>query len=172
MNLHTLPRALPDTTLCCVFHVQQSYPRLACFDAAAIAAAGVANTRAADGAAPLVRHVDLLALARAALPSLVKTPVMSLGKLTARVLGAPLDKTPQRSDWQARPLSDAQRRYAAADAAVLVALFDALLAQLPPGAAWAQQQLLERVSAASAVKWLPLTAAPPAEQHDGGGEWQ
>ena len=144
--------------------MQQSYPRLACFQAAAVAAAGVPNMRAADGAAPLVRHVDLLQLGRTVLPSLVKTPVMSLSKLTARVLGAPLCKLQQKSDWQQRPLSEAQRRYAAADAAVLVLLFDQLLAQLPAAASDAQQQLLDDRAAVAAVRPAAAPGAPQPRQ--------
>jgi hypothetical protein len=42
------------------------------------------------------------------------------------VFGASLDKSQQTSDWQVRPLSFSQLKYAALDARVLVALFDAL----------------------------------------------
>jgi hypothetical protein len=42
-----------------------------------------------------------------------------------------LDKTMQCSDWMARPLSTAQIAYAAADAASLIPLYDALLRQYP-----------------------------------------
>ena len=51
----------------------------------------------------------------------------SLSSLTKRVLGAGLDKTQQASDWQARPLTDAQLVYAALDARVLVQLYDVLV---------------------------------------------
>lgn len=44
-----------------------------------------------------------------------------------QVLGLPLDKQQQRSDWSARPLSEKQRRYAAADAHVLVCILDRAL---------------------------------------------
>ena len=39
--------------------------------------------------------------------------------------GAQLDKAEQCSDWDARPLRDAQVAYAALDAAVLLRLWDA-----------------------------------------------
>jgi len=88
--------------------------------------------------APLSGHVDLVLLARAAsdasppvaggggglLAGLWPTP--SLASLTATHLGAFLDKSARRSDWSARPLTDAQLAYAAADAHVCVALFEAL----------------------------------------------
>ena len=41
--------------------------------------------------------------------------------------GRMLDKREQCSDWRARPLSDSQVLYAAADAACLLALYDALM---------------------------------------------
>ena len=53
--------------------------------------------------------------------------------LASAVLGLPLDKTQQCSAWHLRPLTDAQKAYAAADAAVLLAIFDALLAAAPAG---------------------------------------
>eukprot|EP00397_Hematodinium_sp_SG-2012_P011931 GEMP01012083.1.p1 GENE.GEMP01012083.1~~GEMP01012083.1.p1 ORF type:complete len:508 (+),score=105.59 GEMP01012083.1:52-1575(+) len=46
----------------------------------------------------------------------------SLKALAERELGIVLDKTMQQSDWEARPLSDAQRLYAALDAYVLTKL--------------------------------------------------
>eukprot|EP00198_Chlamydomonas_reinhardtii_P001152 XP_001690487.1 predicted protein [Chlamydomonas reinhardtii] len=46
--------------------------------------------------------------------------------IKTEVLGKPLDKEQQRSDWAARPLSESQLAYAAADVACLVSVFDAL----------------------------------------------
>ena len=43
-------------------------------------------------------------------------------------LGRRLDKSEQCSDWDARPLTEAQVAYAALDAAVLFALHDAMCA--------------------------------------------
>jgi len=51
-------------------------------------------------------------------------------KLVALLLGVELDKGETRSDWLRRPLSDAQRHYAAADVVHLPALHDALLERL------------------------------------------
>ena len=51
-----------------------------------------------------------------------------LSATAARFLGAPLDKTETCSDWNRRPLSAAQRRYAAQDARVLVRLLPCVLA--------------------------------------------
>ena len=48
--------------------------------------------------------------------------------LVSAVLRARLDKTQQCSAWHLRPLSAAQLAYAANDAAVLLALLDALTA--------------------------------------------
>jgi prolyl-tRNA editing enzyme YbaK/EbsC (Cys-tRNA(Pro) deacylase) len=54
---------------------------------------------------------------------------VGLASLTRLVLRAELDKRAQLSDWGARPLLAAQAAYAAADAAVLCALFDSLMAR-------------------------------------------
>jgi prolyl-tRNA editing enzyme YbaK/EbsC (Cys-tRNA(Pro) deacylase) len=54
---------------------------------------------------------------------------VGLASLTRLVLRAELDKRAQMSDWGARPLTDAQAAYAAADASVLCALFDSLMAR-------------------------------------------
>ena len=52
-----------------------------------------------------------------------------LSATAARFLGAPLDKTETCSDWNRRPLSAAQSRYAAQDARVLVRLLPCVLAE-------------------------------------------
>jgi hypothetical protein len=80
-----------------------------------------------SGGAPLALHVDLPALARALLPPMAGLAGASLSRLCRALLGAPLDKGMQCSDWGARPLSAEQRRYAAADAAALVALYEEIL---------------------------------------------
>ncbi len=50
----------------------------------------------------------------------------SLGMVCQRELGVDLDKSAQTSNWSRRPLAADQIRYAAVDAEVLIALFDAL----------------------------------------------
>jgi len=55
-----------------------------------------------------------------------------LKSLVAQLLGSALDKSLTLSDWAARPLSDAQIEYAAADAWVLLPLADALATLAPP----------------------------------------
>lgn len=47
-----------------------------------------------------------------------------LSKLTQQLLGKPLDKRECMSNWQNKPLRDAQRRYAALDAFVLIQIHD------------------------------------------------
>lgn len=68
-----------------------------------------------------MRHEHGVALTRRGGRHLhVNTPGLRL--VTATWLGKRLDKDQQCSDWDARPLSAAQVQYAAADAAVLVAI--------------------------------------------------
>lgn len=52
--------------------------------------------------------------------------------MVASILGKPLNKAQQCSAWQERPFSQDQLLYAANDAAVLLALFDAFVAVAPP----------------------------------------
>ena len=52
----------------------------------------------------------------------------SLQRVVAEVLGEYVDKSLQRSDWDSRPLSSEQLRYAALDAAVLLRVEDGLAA--------------------------------------------
>lgn len=67
-----------------------------------------------------------------------------------QVLGMPLDKGQQRSEWAARPLSAEQLHYAAADAYVLLSIFDAVLeteAPAAPAPSAAARALFEVMSA-------------------------
>jgi len=52
--------------------------------------------------------------------------LVGLKAVAEAALGVTLDKSLQRSEWSQRPLSQAQIAYAAADAAVLVELFDVI----------------------------------------------
>jgi len=56
----------------------------------------------------------------------------SLAAVVRRELGHHVDKTQQTSNWAQRPLTDAQLRYAAADAEVLLALREALASDTSP----------------------------------------
>ncbi|KAG2432790.1 hypothetical protein HXX76_008525 [Chlamydomonas incerta] len=118
--------------------LQESYPHLTCFkrpwgSALLRSSPAVSPDSSADGgngAEEIVvprMCVDLVDLARALRPDLSRTPQISLSRLVNLVLGKPLDKEEQRSQWAARPLSESQLSYAAADVACLVSLFDALV---------------------------------------------
>ena len=54
----------------------------------------------------------------------VKQSGGGLSTLAMTVLGLPLNKTMQLSDWEERPLSDSQIAYAACDAYVLLAIWN------------------------------------------------
>ena len=56
----------------------------------------------------------------------------NLRAVCRRELGIELDKSSQTSDWRRRPLTDAQVRYAALDAEVLLPLYDRFAADMPP----------------------------------------
>ena len=89
-----------------------------------------------------------------------------------RELGHTLDKSHQKADWS-KPLTPAMLAYAAADAAILVPLAEALVPMLDavrlsataevemralPGVAWAAPVAIDR------PKWLALAAAAAAER--------
>ncbi|KAK9833570.1 hypothetical protein WJX81_006966 [Elliptochloris bilobata] len=82
---------------------------------------------------------DLTALARVGCSAAGAAPLLdtrrrrteiALSTISERVLGRPLNKAMQTSDWEARPLSPAQVAYAALDAHALVRIYDALAAHL------------------------------------------
>jgi len=68
---------------------------------------------------------------------------LSLSTLAMGILGAPLDKTQQCSDWGARPLTPPQIRYAANDAHCLLLMWQSLQAvhDGPDGAAAINRKL-------------------------------
>eukprot|EP00775_Hariotina_reticulata_P007955 gene7955-8153_t len=135
--------------------LQQSYPQLACFQAAAITAAGLSDRSAKTGAARLAAHIDVLQFSRSAVPSLSKLPHISLSKLVDSLLGSPMNKAQQTSNWEARPLSAEQQVYAAGDALVLTALFDELVRRLPQGVV--VTAALSNLTASSSLQYLPIT---------------
>ena len=55
-----------------------------------------------------------------------ETNERGLAGLTERLLGAPLNKYNQCSDWSQRPLQDSQIKYAALDAHVSIELYNKL----------------------------------------------
>jgi DNA polymerase-1 len=81
----------------------------------------------------------------------------SLAAVVARLLGETVDKQEQRSDW-AGPLSDAQLRYAARDAAILLPLMKRLEAEL--AIADLRRVAALEMRAVPAVVWLEQTGAP------------
>ena len=78
------------------------------------------------------KTLDLQALARPAklTPRGRTDAEIGLGALTVTALGVKMDKTQQTSDWSVRPLSAAQREYAALDAYILIPLLDAIFSKL------------------------------------------
>lgn len=57
-------------------------------------------------------------------------PSLGYGRLVAEMLGVELFKQETRTDWLARPLSEAQRAYAAEDVAYLLPVYERLRARL------------------------------------------
>ncbi|KAF8072965.1 EXD3 [Scenedesmus sp. PABB004] len=135
--------------------LQASYPALPCWQpGAAAAVSGAAPPSPRSGAAPLAGHVDLQQLARHVLPPETRHAAasLSLSKLATAVLGAALDKGPQRSAWDIRPLSEEQLLYAANDAHALTVLHDSLVARLP-----APRDAVALLAARRGEEWLPVT---------------
>lgn len=105
----------------------------------------------------------------AALPGLVDTQLMAafagvgdqvgLAALAAEVLGVQLAKEQQWTDWQRRPLSDAQLAYAVADVRHLHAIYARLAARLGPRLAWVREESRQvGVDATAAAAVTPETA--------------
>jgi len=101
--------------------LQSSYPHLPVFQQGGAAAVG-----------KRVPVVEILSLSRRSNQRLARVGRVSLEVLVQRVLTRSIDKEQQCSDWGQRPLTPAQIRYAADDAYVVVAMFDAAIARCGP----------------------------------------
>ena len=73
----------------------------------------------------------------------------SLGSLTGRYFGQPLEKKEQKSNWKKRPLTSSQLEYAHTDTVHLEALRERMLSELPP-------QLMPEIE--SEFAWICATA--------------
>ena len=152
------------------FHRERTYyPRLALLQVASAGGVVLVDPLAVDvrplaevlsGPGTMVAHagdqdVEVLELACGAAPSrLYDTQVAagflgmatpSLSRLVENLLGRSLPKSDRLTDWTRRPLTSAQRRYAAADVAHLLELHQVLLARLDAVGrrAWAEQECAE-----------------------------
>jgi ribonuclease D len=86
----------------------------------------------------------------ATLPGLVDTQLMAafaglgdqvgLAALAAEVVGVQMGKEQQWTDWQRRPLTDAQLAYAVADVRYLHAIYARLAAKLGPRVTWVREE--------------------------------
>ena len=111
----------------------------------------------------------------AALPGLVDTQLMAafagigdqvgLAALAAEVLGVQLGKEQQWTDWQRRPLTDAQLAYAVADVRHLHAIYARLAARLGPRVAWVREE--SRQVGADATAAAAVTAETAWQQIGG-----
>src|SRR5581483_8966845 len=72
----------------------------------------------------------------------------SLSRLVESLIGQGLPKSDRLTDWTRRPLSEAQRRYAAADVTHLLELHDVLTKRLENAGrlAWAEQECAEQLA--------------------------
>ena len=105
--------------------------------------------------------VDVQPLVRVGLGRRKGSPV-GLQQACAALLGLQLDKGQQVSDWELRPLSEAQLAYAALDAAVLPPLYDAAMQQQ----AMQQQQQQQQQLAAPPPRPAPSPALPPPREDE------
>lgn len=87
--------------------------------------------------------VDTLRLARKAL----KLQSFSLSSVSDHLLGLPLDKTYQRSDWRRRPLDRRQLDYAALDARIALLVFQRLAERLEEMGRWEIELRRARIGA-------------------------
>jgi ribonuclease D len=95
--------------------------------------------------------VDTLRLARKAL----KLQSFSLSSVSDHLLGLPLDKTYQRSDWRRRPLDRRQLDYAALDARIALLVFQRLAERLEEMGRWEIELRRARIGAPQAEEEKP-----------------
>lgn len=72
--------------------------------------------------------------------------------LVEQYLNVELDKSESRTDWLARPLSDKQLEYAAADVHYLLPLYDILLEKVMAAGWWQAAQQESELQASKRVK--------------------
>jgi ribonuclease D len=105
----------------------------------------------------------------ATLPGLVDTQLMAaftglgdqvgLAALAAEVVGVQMGKEQQWTDWQRRPLTDAQLAYAVADVRYLHAIYARLAARLGPRVTWVREESRQvGADATAAAAVTPETA--------------
>jgi ribonuclease D len=85
--------------------------------------------------------VDTLRLARKTL----QLHSFSLASVSHHLLGQPMDKSQQRSDWRRRPLSRIQLDYAALDARIALRVFETLAERLQREGRWEQELQRARI---------------------------
>ena len=110
------------------------------------------------------RPVDLRLAWRAARGE--EAPPGGLAGAARVALGKPLDKRPRMSDWERRPLSDVQRRYAANDAHAALRIWHVLTEGMG-------EQQIEQLAQAVRGPQSPASRgarAPPATQPAGSGD--
>jgi len=105
--------------------------------------------------------VDTLKLSRRALT----LTSHSLSSVAEHLLGLPLDKQFQRSDWRRRPLDRAQLDYAALDAVVALRVYQALAERLEAEGRWPAElrraRLRPRGTPRESEEELSATERPP-----------
>ncbi|KAK9829035.1 hypothetical protein WJX72_003549 [[Myrmecia] bisecta] len=132
--------------------VAASYPHLGAFQSA---------TRMLDLTGPW--RLYMAATDRQTMVSRRSTVSIGLSAMAQSVLGKPLNKSMQVSDWEKRPLTAKQLAYAALDAHVLVQLYDAMTSG---SAGLTRQQLLGSVFDFKALREPAGTAHKRARDSD------
>ena len=99
-------------------------------------------------------------LRRRLIPGIPHAAARGLSGLVDAQLGLPLDKSLQCSTWEKRPLSRQQVEYAAADAAVLLALVDSYAQHAPPRRHSMRRYLQDKVERAAQQRTTPQNGGP------------